>query len=395
VVLVALAAGLALPRVPTSDGGPISRRGTYEGGRYLIEVPAGWNGGLVIYAHGYGGTEQSPLASHLAANGYAWAASSFRNDSYRPDWFLVDTLQVRDLFIREVGRPRWTIIHGQSMGGHVAIASLELHPGVYQGALIECGVIDGVGIADLYLAFKAAAEYFAGVPLLDTMGQPDFPLRASALWLPALGEPGSYTKQGRRFDSVVKHLFGGDLPLRLQGLQRRYVQNMLVSMPRTEPLGRSGSTLHIRYRVDPGFGVDEDELNRNIRRFAPAAGARSREANPVFAELTGRITVPVLAIHETGDARVPFSLQQAYRRRTLAAGTSDLLVQRAVRWGGHCAFDGEVREQAFDDLVAWIEKGTKPDGDDVLAADVSTLGLRWTPIRHPEDPVQWREPSRK
>jgi hypothetical protein len=103
----------------------------------------------------------------------------------------------------------------------------------------------------------------------------------------------------------------------------------------------------------------------------------------------------VLAIHETGDARVPWSNQQAYRRRTVAAGTAHLLVQRAVRWPGHCAFDGEVREQAFDDLVAWIEKGTKPDGDDVLAADVSTLGLRWTPIRHPEDPVQRREPPGK
>ena len=62
-----------------------------------------------------------------------------------------------------------------------------------------------------------------------------------------------------------------------------------------------------------------------------------------------------MAIHETGDTRVPFVLQQQYRRRTLAAGTSHLLVQRAVRWPGHCAFDGEIREQAFDDLVAWME----------------------------------------
>ncbi len=52
VVLLALAAGLALPGAPASDGGPISRRGTYEGGRYTIEVPAGWNGGLVLYAPG-------------------------------------------------------------------------------------------------------------------------------------------------------------------------------------------------------------------------------------------------------------------------------------------------------------------------------------------------------
>ena len=69
----------------------------------------------------------------------------------------------------------------------------------------------------------------------------------------------------------------------------------------------------------------------------------------------------------------------------MAAGTADWLVQRAVRWPGHCVFDGEVREQAFDDLVAWIERGTKPAGDDALAADMATLGRRWTPVSHPED----------
>ena len=100
--------------------------------------------------------------------------------------------------------------------------------------------------------------------------------------------------------------------------------------------------------------------------------------------------MPVLTLHETGDARAPFSLEQSYRRRTLTVGTSHLLVQRAIRWPGHCAIDGDVREQAFDDLVAWIERGVKPDGDDVLAADVSKLGLRWTPILHPDDPVRRR-----
>ena len=161
-----LAIDPVLSTAPAGDGDPVSRRGTYTGGSYLIEVPAGWNGGLVIFAHGYGEAAASPLASHLAANGYAWAASSYRSGDYRPDWFLEDTLQVRDLFIREIGRPRWTIIHGQSMGGHIAISSLELHPGVYQGALIECGVTDGVTVADLGLAYQAAAEYFARAPLL-------------------------------------------------------------------------------------------------------------------------------------------------------------------------------------------------------------------------------------
>jgi pimeloyl-ACP methyl ester carboxylesterase len=398
VVLFALAGGPTLPRVPASDGGPISRRGTYEGGRYLIEVPAGWNGGLVLFAHGNdGGTFDSPLTSYLLDRGYALTASSFRTEDYRPDLFVDDMRALLDLFIREVRRPRWTVIHGQSVGGHVAIASLELHPGRYQGALIECGVIDGIGNVDFYLAAQAAAEYLGGINLFEAPDRETLIGRVNTQWLPRMGTPPAYTERGRGFDSVLKYLMGGDLPLRLQGLLPRHYFRYIAGTraPEFREVVRHASTLQVRYRIDPGLGVAEAELNAKVRRIAPAAGARSRSANPALAELTGRITVPVLAIHETGDGRVPWSNQQAYRRRTVAAGTAHLLVQRAVRWPGHCAFDGEVREQAFDDLVTWIEKGTKPDGDDVLAADVSTLGLRWTPIRHPEDPVPCREPSRK
>jgi pimeloyl-ACP methyl ester carboxylesterase len=397
VVLLALVAGPALPRVLASDSGPISRRGTYEGGRYLIEVPAGWNGGLVLYAHGYdGGTIDSPLTSYLLDRGYALAASSYRTEDYRPDLFVDDMRVLLDLFIREVRRPRWAVIHGQSMGGHVAIASLELHPGLYQGALIECGVIDGIGNADFYFAASAAAEYLGGVNLFEAPDRESLIRRVNTQWLPRMGAPPAYTERSRRFDSVLKYLMGGDLPLRLQGLPRHYFRYIAGrGAPEYREVVRHASTLQVRYRIDPGLGVTEEELNAKVRRIAPAEGARSRSANPVFAELTGRITVPVLAIHETGDGRVPWSNQQAYRSRTVAAGAAHLLVQRAVRWPSHCGFDGEVREQAFDDLVAWIERGTKPDGDDVLAVDVSTLGLRWTPIRHPEDPMQRREPSRK
>ncbi len=277
------------------------------------------------------------------------------------------------------------------MGGHVAILSLELHPELYQGALIECGVIDGVGLADFYLAARAAAEYLGGINLFEGPDRETLVRRVNQQWLPFMGTPPAYTERGRRFDSVLKYLMGGDVPLRLQGLPRYYVRYVMPEAgPDTRELLGAASTLHVRYRIDPGLGVAEDELNAKVRRIVPPEGARSRRVNPAFAELTGRITVPVLAIHETGDGRVPWSLQQSYRRRTLAAGTAHLLVQRAVRWPGHCAVDGEVREQAFDDLVAWMERGAKPDGDDVLAPDVSTLGLRWTRVLHAEDPARRR-----
>ena len=94
-----------------------------------------------------------------------------------------------------------------------------------------------------------------------------------------------------------------------------------------------------------------------------------------------------MTIHQTADFRVPFRLHQDYRRRAQAAGTAHLLIQRTVRWPGHCTFDGTVRERAFDDLVAWMERGVVPAGDDVLG-DVAKLGLRWTPSLHPDDPAR-------
>ena len=156
------------------------------------------------------------------------------------------------------------------------------------------------------------------------------------------------------------------------------------------PVRRAGSTLHIRYRIDSGLGLGEDELNARVRRLRAAKDARSPSANPVYAERTGRLTAPLLTLHETGDAVVPLSLEQSYRRRTIAAGTDHLLVQRVIRSPGHCGVDGNTREQAFDDLVAWIERGVRPAGEDVLAPDLSRIGLRWTPTLYPGDPLAGR-----
>ena len=275
---------------------------------------------------------------------------------------------------------------GNRWAGMLLISSLELHPDVYQGGFIECGVIDGVGLVDWLYAYSAAAEYFSGLPLLDTP-RPEFEELANARFVAVMGTPGSYTERGKLFDNVVKHLAGGDLPLRLEGMRQRYVQNLNPRDPgpsRAQEFARHSDTQRVRYEIDPEYGVDASELNRAVRRIAPALGARSRETNPVFAEFTGNIRVPLMTIHETADFRVPFRLEQDYRRRTQSAGTAHLLVQRAVRQAAHCGFESAVRERAFEDLVAWIERGVAPEGDDVLG-DATKLGLRWTPTLHASD----------
>ena len=408
VVLIALTVALVMPRTRSDapraepERAAVSRSGVLGGANYRIEAPANWRGGLVVFAHGIqrgvgpGDVTNPPIAGHIIGEGHAWAASGYRAREYQAHLFLEDLVALRELFLNEIGRPRWTVIYGQSMGGHLVVASLELRPGLYQGGLAECGLVDGVSIVDYLLAYTAAAELISGVPLLDAPDETSFARMLHERVVPALGMPGSYTARGRQFDSVVKYLMGADqagheLPMRLSGLQRRYLLNMVYRHPDVEqeskPGARAGSTAHIRYRIDPGLGLTQEEINARVRRLHPAKDARSPSANPVYAERTGRLTVPLITLHETGDAWVPLSLEQSYRRRTIAAGTDHLLVQRVVRAGSHCGVDGETREQAFDDLVAWIERGVRPQGEDVLAPDLSRIGLKWTPALHPEDPL--------
>jgi pimeloyl-ACP methyl ester carboxylesterase len=138
---------------------------------------------------GPGDVKSPPLATHIVGEGHAWAASGYRDREYRPHLFIADLLALRELFLREIGHPRWAIIYGQSMGGHIVVATLELHPGLYQGGLAECGLVDGIGIADYLLAYTAAAELISGVPLLDAPDKPGFARLLNERVVPALGCP--------------------------------------------------------------------------------------------------------------------------------------------------------------------------------------------------------------
>ena len=116
------------------------------------------------------------------------------------------------------------------MGGHIGSVP-GAAPGLYQGGLSECGLVDGIGIADYLMAYTAAAELISGVPILDAPDRQAFGPLLEGL-VRALGLPGSYTERGRQFDSVVKYLMGADrvgndLPLRLQGFAARYLPNIM------------------------------------------------------------------------------------------------------------------------------------------------------------------------
>src|SRR5215469_10372656 len=91
----------------------VRRSGVLGGAQYHMEVPAGWRGGLVVYAHGIqrgpgpGAVAAPPIGSHILGEGHAWIASGYRAREYQPHLFIDDLVAVRELFVNEIGRPRW------------------------------------------------------------------------------------------------------------------------------------------------------------------------------------------------------------------------------------------------------------------------------------------------
>ena len=162
VPLLVIAALAAVPASGLAQGARHLEGKTGPGSFYVIDVPAAWNGNLVLYAHGIVQAEQpvAPpsdqdgydyLRSGLLAQGYAVAASSFSSNG----WALADavqrTHQLGKLFVSKFGQPRQTILVGSSLGGLAVVKLAETYPTQYAGALAACAPLGG-GVPEIQYA---------------------------------------------------------------------------------------------------------------------------------------------------------------------------------------------------------------------------------------------------
>jgi hypothetical protein len=166
---------------------------------------------------------------------------------------------------------------------------------------------------------------------------------------------------------------------RAPGLEAPRAEAPLAAVSRSGVLGGADYLIEVPANCHGGLVVFAHGIQRG-----PGPGAV--EAPPLAAHIVDEGHAWIASGYRALEYQ-PHLFMLSYRRRNIAAGTDRLLVQRVLRGGGHCAFDGEMREQAFDDLVGWIERGVRPQGEDVLAPDLSRVGLQWTPALHPDDPL--------
>jgi len=388
-------AAMAAAPGDTVDMASTSRyAGVLDGAAYYVEVPANWNGKLVMYAHGYRGTGAALTVSppsirrHLIQQGYAWAASSYSRNYYDVRAGVEDTNKLANQFNaitaaagRTLAAPSRIYITGHSMGGHVTGAAIEaeaaataVNKTTYHGAVPMCGVMGDAELFNQFSAVQVTAQALAGLPRYPTANWADISaLVTSTLFTTFPSVPNGTA--GARFKTVLQNITGGPRPLFDQGLA---FGGSFPSM--WGALGGDGTisgilnksmldTRSYTYRID-GDTAATDALNAAVLKLTPADGANRlrRDGLRWIPAVNGEFKIPVVSIHTLGDLFVPFSMQQVYRQRAEAKGNGAWLVQRAIRGASHCDFTVAEQVAAFEAMVAWERDGVKPAGDDVLTA---------------------------
>jgi pimeloyl-ACP methyl ester carboxylesterase len=357
--------------------------GVHAGAGYRIEVPHNWNGSLVMWAHGFRGdgleltVDNHPLRPFLVASGYAWAASSYSKNAYDVAVGVKDTHALTQRFNGIAGNPDRVYLTGASMGGHVTAVAIEQYPDSYVGAMPICGVLGDVELFDFFLDYNLVAAALAGV---ETTFPPD-PAQWVGVAVPqitgtlAAAWPLGLTTDGENLKAMTELRSGGVRPL----YDAAFVSwaSFLFqfgaldgTLPRSPGVVVDNSATVYQFDTDPALSLSEQELNDSVLRVTHDPQGRAGQGLANVPVVQGAPPVPVLTLHTLGDLFVPFSMEQIYAQRVAANGRSDLLVQRAIRGVGHCDFAPAEFVQGFVDLVAWVEHGIKPEGDDVLTTAV-------------------------
>jgi hypothetical protein len=395
-------------------------QGVLNGSLYKVEVPANWNGQLVMYAHGYRGTgnglttDAPPIRRWLIQNGYAWAAASYSKNYYDVRAGVEDTnalaLAFNDIATkngRTLAAPSKYFITGVSMGGHITAAAIEdeaaafaVHKVKYSGAVPMCGVVGDTELFNEFAAMQVTAQALAGVPayptdkFVDINTQVTNTLFSKFTTTPSFPTPSIIaTATGTKYLSVLQNITGGPRPMFDQGVAFGQsfpsAYGTFVSDPNT-PYGSVTGILNknvldttgFTYTID-GDAAGSTALNASAQKVTPAPDANRLRTDGLrwVPKANGEFKIPVVSIHTLGDLFVPFSMEQVYQKRVAAKGNSGFLVQRAIRGISHCDFTVAEMSAAFDAMVKWEAGGAKPGGDDVVTpatVAASTYGCTYT-----------------
>ena len=371
------------------------------GARWAAEVPANWNGTLLLWSRGYSANVGSPeyapapLRESLLSAGYALAGSDYGASGWALAQAVPAQLSTLAAFTRRYGKPKRVIAWGNSMGGLVSTAIAERRPARVDGAAAFCASIGGaVGMMNMALdgayAFRTLIAPDSAIRVVAIDDDMANGRRVSEALSAAMATP-----RGRARVALAAVLAGlpgwtmpnspAPAPSDHDGQVRQMADAFVrgVFLPRVDQERRAGGVFSwnrgIDYRrqlalsgrramIEALYRKAGADLEADMARLN--AGPRITASPRAVAYMTnhytpnGRPAVPVVMVQAVGDGLTSPSLQRAYSEAARGSDIKSLWVNQA----GHCNFTPETVLPAIRYLEARVAKGRWPAQPAVFVA---------------------------
>lgn len=353
-----------------------------DGATWIADVPANWNGTVVLYSHGYNPGPANPpvdspdpaVAQALLARGYALAGSSYSRPGWAAGTAAQDGLDTLQAVAAIIGRPRRAIALGTSFGGMITGELAERGGRRLDGAVATCGMMGGgIDLHNYQLdgSHAIAQLLLAGeqVKLVRFTGPAE--AAATAGRMTAAVDQARTTPAGRAKLALITALFQepawapgqpkpapGDIDAQAEG----QYQNLRAILPFVvlgrydmeqsaggnpawnqgvnywRQLAESGRLAQVA-RLYGRAGADlPADLNLLTRTASVSADPAAHDWMLRTSALTGRLAMPVLTMHTTDDGLLPVQHEQEYAEDVRHSGAAALLRQAYTEHTGHCAF---------------------------------------------------------
>lgn len=339
----------AQPTIPGCTPGKLP-----SGALSIICVPpTGWNGELVVFAHGYVPFNQPLGFYHLALPdgtlipelvmrlGYAFATTSYRQNGLA---VLEGVDDIREL-VGAFPSPVPTHVAGVSEGGLVATLLAEQWPELFRSAVAACGPIGSFRAQiDSFGDFRVLFDYFfPGVIPGSPISIRDQVIEAwQSVYVPRiLAELAAKPSRALELMRVSRAAFDPADPTTIGRTAINMLSyNVLGANDATEKLGGNPFGNRLRWY----FGSSNDlRLNLLVQRFTASPVARAALDRY---ETNGNLSIPLVTLHTTGDEVIPFWHELLYLPKVDLSGRGRFFPIPAFRYG-HCNFTASEVITAF------------------------------------------------
>jgi pimeloyl-ACP methyl ester carboxylesterase len=340
-------------------GAAKTETGDLNGAKFRIDVPENWNGGLVMYCHGYSpkpatyeNPKLSPVLQVFLDQGFAVAQSGYASGGWAIQEAVTDTETLRRYFVAKYGKTKETFVTGHSMGGFLTMYMMEQFPNVYDAGLPLCGPLAPP-------SWFMARGAFDGRVIFDYYFPGVLPNPAKV--------PASFVNDREIQDRVLKALDAApekaEIIRRMNGMKNNRdlagVLAFVTYVLRELQERAAGNPFDNRNIVYMGVG-DDNAVNAGVSRYA--SDSRAAEYVRAWYTPTGKISRPMLAIHTSYDPLVPTYIPNMYQVLAEQSGSANLFVQQYVTHDGHCSILPAEVAQGFRELRAWKDQGVRPRG---------------------------------